>query len=311
MKKMKLKRLRNVHINKKLVKIIIIIISTPIIVLFSYFYVTGSLMQAIFLTIMEFGLIIFIIYYDKLIIYYNKLKSKSQENSTGKLATILKGLEVIIHQNYPFKETNLRYMKPSFYEYMDSGKYQKARDQILRKFNLEEKSIKDTKVRLYMIGVFLSRKGNFLPPPENKYRKIDTYNIPMDVLIEGMRRESPKYLRSLKYELKKLIQDLDFIAQNVINLLSQSGMTIFLTEKQSLRGKSLNRHFHRYRKYKIEESLNLKSRDIDTLDLDSTQLTFENLINLIDLDKLKEINEFLGEIQEYIEFMSNNLKASN
>jgi len=35
------------------------------------------------------------------------------------------------------------------------------------------------------------------------------------------------------------------------------------------------------------------------------------LINLIDLDKLKEINEFLGEIQEYIEFMSDDLKNSS
>lgn len=304
MKKVKLKRLRNLQINKRRVTIIIGIISSPIIVLLSYFFVVGSLMQAILLTIMEFGLIIFTI-------YYNKLKSKSQENSTGKLATILKGLEDIIHQNYPFKETILRYMSPSFYEYMDSGKYQKARDQILRKFNLEEESIKDTKVRLYVISAFLSRKGNFLLPPEKKYRKINTYNIPIEVLIEGLRRESPDYLRSLKYELIKLIQDLDFIAQNVVNILSQSGMIIFLPNEQSQRGKGLSRHFIRYRKYKIEETLNLKLRDIDTLNLDSTRLTFKNLINLIELDKLKEIIEFLGEIQEYIEFMSNDLIISS
>ncbi len=304
MKKVKLKRLRNLHINKKRATIIIVIISIPIIVLLSYFFATGSLIQAIFLTIMEFGLVIFTI-------YYNKLKGKSQENSTGKLATILKGLEDIIHQNYPFKETILRYMRPSFYEYMDSGKYQKARNQILRKFNLEEKAINYTKVRLYIIGAFLSRKGNFLPPPKKKYRKIEYYNIPIEVLTEGMRRDYPNYLRSLKYELKKLIQDLDFIAQNVINVLSQSGMIIFLTNEQSQRGKGLSRHFIRYRNYKIEETLDLKLKDIDTLNLDSIRLTFKNLINLIDLDKLKEINEFLGEIQEYIVFMSNDLKNSS
>lgn len=75
----------------------------------------------------------------------------------------------------------------------------------------------------------------------------------------------------------------------------------------NLRGKGLSRHFIRYRNYKIEETLDLKLKDIDTLNLDSIRLTFKNLINLIDLDKLKEINEFLGDIQEYIEFMRNDL----
>jgi hypothetical protein len=88
-------------------------------------------------------------------------------------------------------------------------------------------------------------------------------------------------------------------------------MIIFLTNEQSQIGKGLSRHFIRYRNHKIEENLDLKLRDIDTLNLDNTQLTFKNLINLIDLDKLKEINEFLGEIQEYIEFMSDDLKNSS
>ena len=81
-----MKKPRNLQINKRLV-IIICVISTPIIVLLSYFFVIGSLVQAIIFTIMEFGLIIFTI-------SYNKLKSERQENSTGKLATLLKGLEI-------------------------------------------------------------------------------------------------------------------------------------------------------------------------------------------------------------------------
>lgn len=309
MKKLKLKRSMHLKINKKSLLLLLGIISSPIIVFIAYFFAVGSFLGAIFLTIMEFALISFTICINRFLLTKNKkkLQKETQENSGGKLATILTKLEEIIHQNYPFKEIKVRYMKPSFYEYLASRNYKKARDQILHKFKIEEQTINDIRVKLFSINRFLSSKDELITPLDKNYKKKVPYNIPIEVLKEGFRREHPNYLRSLKNELKKQIHDLDFIAKNVVGILSQSGMILFLTKEQSQRANRLSSHFKRYRNYKIEEALNLKLKNIDSLDLEKIQLTLQTLFNLIDSIKLKEIDEFLNEIQVYIETVRNDL----
>jgi hypothetical protein len=207
-----------------------------------------------------------------------------------------------IHTTHPYDEILIRSMDESFNSYIKTKEWTKAKNQLIRKIDIEEKIIAELIQRIVSNDIYFRLNQKITSSKEDNPSVIepDLTISPQNLALQ-VRRELPEYKITLLEKIKRFFFDLNFIAENITSLLNNNGIFIFLNKAQIQRAHPFREYIKQFKSERLREKLKLNLKEIDTFDVNELEELLNRLCIQIDRNRFDQLRVFLQEINTVLE----------